>query len=552
MPEELLTRQAQMFPTLSEAQVARLKACGSERSFDAGALVFEQGDRGLPFFVVLEGEMEIVHPRYDHEELIVVHGRHQFTGEVSQLTSGPALVRARARTRLRLLCVATETFRSIMQTDAELSELLMRAFILRRVALIATGQGDVVIVGSRHSAATTRLQSFLVHMGHPHQYLDIDRDTEVQSVLDHFRVGVAEIPIVICRGTRVLRNPTNAELADCLGLSERLTPATVYDLVVCGAGPGGLAAAVYGASEGLDVLVLDAGAPGGQAASSSKIENYLGFPTGISGGALAGRALTQAEKFGARIAVARSAVGIAPEQTRVCIGLDDGGTVHARAVVIATGAQYRKLDVGDLPRFEGVGVYYAATFVEAQLCEGDEVVVVGGGNSAGQAATYLSRTCKEVHLLIRGRDLAASMSRYLIRRIDETPNITLRRRTRVVALEGGEHLERVTWRDDARGETETRPIRHLFTMAGAEPNTAWLRGRVATDDNGFVLTGADLDRARLDAARWPLARAPYLFETSVPHVFAVGDVRAQSIKRVASAVGEGSVAVQLVHRVLAE
>jgi thioredoxin reductase (NADPH) len=426
----------------------------------------------------------------------------------------------------------------------------MRAFILRRVALLSAGFGDAIVIGSRYSASTLRLQEFLVRNGQPYRYLDVERDAEVHALLEQFQVRVEDVPILICRGERVLRNPSNAEVAECLGFNAPLDGCAVHDVVVCGAGPAGLAAAVYGASEGLDVLVFEADAPGGQAASSSKIENYLGFPTGVSGQVLAARALTQAEKFGAHLAVARGAMRMYCDEVPMRIELANNDSVRARAVVIATGAEYRRLDVGGPQRFEGVGVYYAATFVEAQRCEQEEVIVVGGGNSAGQAATFLARTSRRVYMLVRGPDLASSMSRYLIRRIEETPNITLCRRAHIVAVDGGEHLEKVTWRDEVTGEETTCAVRHVFFMAGARPNTDWLRGCVALDAAGFVLTGADLTRDAV--ARWPLDRSPYLFETSQPRVFAVGDVRANSVKRVASAVGEGSVCIQLVHRVLVE
>jgi thioredoxin reductase (NADPH) len=326
----------------------------------------------------------------------------------------------------------------------------------------------------------------------------------------------------------------------------------VHDLVICGAGASGLAAAVYGASEGLDVLVVESAAPGGQAAASSKIENYLGFPTGVSGQALLARALNQAEKFGARVAVARGAAKLHCDGGLIGVDLAGGASVRARAVVIATGAQYRKLDVPDLARFEGVGVYYAATFMEAQRCASDEIIVVGGGNSAGQAATFLARTSRHVHVLIRGSDLASSMSRYLIRRIEDTPNITLRRCTQIVGLAGGDHLETVTWRDETSGEESTRPIRHVFTMAGASPNTEWLGDCVSRDAKGFVQTDSELTDEMLKREGWSLGRRPYLFETSRPRIFAVGDVRANNVKRVASAVGEGSVCIQLVHKALTE
>jgi thioredoxin reductase (NADPH) len=345
----------------------------------------------------------------------------------------------------------------------------------------------------------------------------------------------------------VLKNPTNAEVADCLGFNPSMDADVVRDLVVVGAGPAGLAAAVYGASEGLDVLVIEAVAPGGQAGSSSKIENYLGFPTGISGQALAHRALTQAEKFGAHFTIARAAVTLHCDGVPYRIEFEGGQIVRARAVVIATGAEYRKLEIPDLSSFEGVGVYYGATFIEAQRCESEEVIVVGGGNSAGQAAMYLSQTARHVHVLIRGETLASSMSRYLIRRIEDSQNITLRNRTRLVALEGNGALERVTWVDDKSGQRETRPIHHVFTMAGAAPNTAWLKGCIKLDEKGFVLTGADL-KASEGGPGAP--RAPYQFETSLRNVFAVGDVRSGSVKRVAAGVGEGSACVQLIHRAL--
>jgi thioredoxin reductase (NADPH) len=549
---ELAGRRAQMFPALDAAQMARVAAFGREESFPGGALVWEQGDERVPFYVVAEGRLEVVHPYESIERPVTVHEAGEFTGEMALLLGRRTLVRARAQTPLRTIRVEPDRFHALVQTDPELGEIIMRAFILRRLALLVEGWGDAVVVGSRDSAATLRLQAFLVRNGQPYQYIDVDRHEDVQATLDHFHVRVEEIPILICRGQRVLRRPTDAEVADCLGLNPAIEPQRVFDVVVCGAGPGGLAAAVYGASEGLDVMVVEASSPGGQAGSSSKIENYLGFPTGLSGQALTARAVAQAEKFGAAISVACGAVRLHCDETPIRIELADGVSIRARVVVVATGAQYRKLDVADLARFEGAGVYYAATFVEAQRCGTEEVIVVGGGNSAGQAATYLARSAGHVHVLIRGPDLAESMSRYLVRRIEETRNITLHRRTRVVAMSGADHLEEVTWRDDASGEELRRPIRHVFSMAGAVPNTEWLRGCVALDDQGFVLTGADLGKDLLARERWPLPRAPLVFETSRARVFAVGDVRASSVKRVASAVGEGSVCIQLAHRVLAE
>jgi thioredoxin reductase (NADPH) len=552
LPGDLDGRRAQMFPALTDSQVARIAAVGVEVGFDDGAIVFEQGDHDVPFYVVLAGLLEIVSPHGQIERPVAVHEPGGFTGEVTLLNNGRALVRARAKGPTRLLRVQSPALRQLIQTDPDLSDLLVRAFILRRVGLLSTHAGDACVIGSVNSAATLRLQSFLVRNAHPYCYIDVDKDPDVQAMLDQFHVGVGDIPILICRGERVLKNPTDAEVADCLELNEVIADTVIHDVVVCGAGPGGLAAAVYGASEGLDVMVIEALAPGGQAASSSKIENYLGFPTGISGQALAARALTQAEKFGAHLAIARGAVRLHCEETPLRVELAHGASVLARSVVIATGAEYGRLDVAELSRFEGVGVYYAATSIEAQRCSADDVIVVGGGNSAGQAATFLARSSRHVHVVVRGPDLAATMSRYLVRRIEETPNITLHRRTEIVRLEGDTHLAEVTFRDGDGAET-TRAIRHIFSMIGARPNTDWLRGCVAMDAKGFVRTGPDLtppDLAGDDP--WPLARAPYLFETSRPRVFAVGDVRANSVKRVASAVGEGSICIQLVHKALSE
>lgn len=541
-------RASQLWPVLDARQIARLARLGVEQTLPAGTLLFDEGDFGVPFFVVLEGEVEVVHPRGKVEEPVTVHTAGHFTGEVTLLTSGRALVRQRAKTDVRLLRLEPEQLRSLVQTDAELSEILMRAFILRRVGLILGQQGDAIVIGSRHNAATLRLQAFLTRNAHPYRYVDADADPEVQSMLDQFHVTVNDVPVLVCRGDRVLKNPTNAEVADCLGFNPAMDATIVHDVVIVGAGPAGLAAAVYAASEGLDTVVVEATAPGGQAGSSSKIENYLGFPTGISGQALSQRALAQAEKFGTRFVVARGAVELGCDGVPYVLHMEGGHSLRARAVVIASGAEYRKLDIPDRERFEGVGIYYGATFIEAQRCGSDEVIVVGGGNSAGQAAMYLSQTARHVHILVRGEGLAASMSRYLIRRIEESPNVTLHTRKRLVALEGNDALESVTWLDERTGGRESHPIRHVFTMAGADPNTAWLKGCIRLDDKGFVVTGADLPATK----GGPGAPRPALqFETSLRNVFAVGDVRSGSVKRVAAGVGEGSTCVQLIHRVLA-
>jgi thioredoxin reductase (NADPH) len=541
-------RATQLWPVLDDRQIARLARSGQEQRLPAGTLLFDEGEYNLPFFVVLEGEVEVVHPRGKLEEPIVVHSSGQFTGEVVLLTGGRALVRGRARTDVHVLRLEPEQFRAVVQTDFELSEIFMRAFILRRVGLILGQQGDAVVIGSRHNGPTLRLQEFLTRNGHPYRYVDVDAEPDVQSMLDQFHVQLSDIPVLICRGDKVLKNPTNAEVADCLGFNPAMDAGTVHDVVIVGAGPAGLAAAVYAASEGLDAVVIESTAPGGQAGSSSKIENYLGFPTGISGQALAHRALTQAEKFGARLVVARNAVHLQCDGVPYIVHLEGGQSFRARAIVIASGVEYRKLDLPNRERFEGVGIYYGATFIEAQRCGSDEVIVVGGGNSAGQAATYLSQTARHVHMVVRGENLSSTMSRYLIRRIEETPNITLYTRTRLIALEGNDSLESVTWLDERTEQRETRPIRHVFTMAGAAPNTAWLQGCIRLDEKGFVVTGADLGATQGGPGA---PRQALQFETSLRNVFAVGDVRSGSMKRVAAGVGEGSACVQLIHRVLA-
>ena len=546
-------RNEAMFPRLTAAQLDRLRPLGRPRRYAAGETIYERGSVKRAFYVLLEGRVEIATPSREGEARITVHGAAEFLGEVDMISGGHSLVQAKALEACGTLEIDIADLRHIVQTDAELSELFLRAFALRRAYLIANTLGGLVLIGSGHSADTLRLKAFLVRNGYPHVYLDVERDREVDALLEHFQIGPAEVPVVMCRGRdRALRNPSNAEVAAALGLNRAPDDGHLHDLVVVGAGPSGLAAAVYAASEGLDVLVLETSAPGGQAGSSSRIENYLGFPMGISGQDLADRAFLQAEKFGANLAVARVAVGLACADRSLRIVCADGGTVQGHAVVVATGAAYRKLAVPDLGRFEGVGIYYGATRVEAQLCGDEEIAVVGGGNSAGQAAVYLSGIARHVHLLVRGAGLADSMSRYLIRRIDESPAITLRPYTQIDGLEGDGRLERIWWRCADPAGRECREIRHVFSMTGADANTGWLGDCLTLDAQRFVKTGLDLTPAELDAAQWPLRRRPLQFETSLPRVFAVGDVRSGSMKRVASAVGEGSAAVQLVHKVLAE
>jgi len=551
MAEEWAERRKQMFPVLNAPQLARLEALGHRRRVERGQVLVEEGEPTPSFFVVLSGKLDVVEPVDAREVPITTHAVGEFTGEVNMLTGHRSLVRIRASEPGEILEITPEGLRRIVRSDSELSEILMRAFILRRVALIASAGGDLVVIGSSHSAATLRIREFLIRNGEPHTYLDVDRAPDVQALLDRFSLSTRDVPVVICRFQRVLKSPSNEELSECLGLNQGFDSDRVRDVVVVGAGPAGLAAAVYGASEGLDVLVLESNAFGGQAGSSSRIENYLGFPTGISGQALAGRAYTQAQKFGAEVSIARTAAKLrCGEHGPHTVDLGSGAGVRARAVVIASGARYRKLPIPELGRFEGVGVYYGATQMEAQLCEGEDVIIVGGANSAGQAAVFLAARVRNIQILVRGAGLSQTMSRYLIQRIEESPRITVRPYTQVVGLDGGDRLERVVIRDARAERTETLPIRHVFMMTGASPNTEWLNGCVALDEKGFIKTGPDLTREDLE--RWHLSRRPHLLETSIPGVFAVGDVRSGSVKRVASAVGEGSISIQLVHRVLAE
>jgi thioredoxin reductase (NADPH) len=545
-------RADQIFPTLTPPQIARVRAHGHARQVKSGEVLVKAGEQSSRLFVVTAGRLRLVRQACEGEELVAVFGPGQFTGEINLLSGRRGFVETRVAEAGEVIEVGRESLLALVQTDSELSDILMRAFILRRVELIAHGFGDVVLVGSNYCAATLRVKEFLTRNGHPYSFIDLDHDEDAQELLDHFHIKEGDVPVLICRGEVVLKNPTNQKIADCLGFNEAIDQTHARDLVIVGAGPSGLAAAVYGASEGLDVLVVESNSPGGQAASSSKIENYLGFPTGISGQELAARAYTQAQKFGAQVLIARGAKRLSCERKPYAVETDEDARVTARAIIIATGAAYRRLSLENLSQFEGAGVYYGATPMEAQLCVGDEVVVVGGGNSAGQAATFLAQTARRVHVLVRSNGLAESMSRYLIRRLEESPSIELRTQTEIVALEGDGHLERVSLRDNQTGNIETRNVKHVFVMTGAVPNTGWLDGCLALDAKGFIKTGADLSPEDLAAARWPLPRAPHLLETSLPGVFAVGDVRAGNLKRVASAVGEGSIAVALVHQVLHE
>ena len=543
-------RSAQMFPHLTPLQITRLSAHGRKISTQKNQILAEPGDHP-PMYVVLSGTIEIIQPTLSGEILLVVHTPGSFTGDVGTLRAISAVVRMRVRDAGEVLAIDDAHLRAIVQTDPELSELFMRAFILRRASLVSTQSSDVILIGSTHASGTLRLQQFLTRNTYPFVNIDIASDPSFRDLLARFHVNVEDLPVVVCRASVVLKNPSNEEVAACLGMNQQIDDDRIRDLIVVGAGPAGLAAGVYAASEGLDVLVLETGTPGGQAGSSSKIENYLGFPTGISGLALAARALIQAQKFGAEVRTAYPVMSLKCDQRPFAIEFANGHAARAHSIVIATGAEYRQLSLENAPRFLGMGIYYAATITEARRCGSAEAIVVGGGNSAGQAAVFLAGTCRMVHLLVRSRGLADTMSQYLIRRIEEMPNITLHACTEITALEGQDQLSRVTWKTGDK-EAETHDIGHVFLMMGALPCTSWLNSCIALDGKGFVRTGPDLHGADLAARKWSNGRQPEFFEASIPGIFAVGDVRCGSVKRVAAAVGEGSACIQQVHRVLHE
>ncbi len=546
-------RQSQAFPVLTPAQIDRIRPYGTARTVRSGEILFEPGELGMPCFVVLSGKLEILMTGLSGEQVFVTYGPGGFSGEMVMISGARSLSRGRVAEPGEFLEVGADALHSLIARDAELSDIFMRAFIQRRLALIAGGTSNVTILGSRHSANTLHLREFLTRNGFPHTYIDLDSDTDAQELLDRFDLKIDEVPVVICSGKAVLRNPTTQKLAECLGFAGTVDESRIRDVAIVGAGPAGLAAAVYAASEGLDAVVIEAEFPGGQAGSSSKIENYIGFPTGISGLELTGRAVVQAEKFGAQMLVGQRVVKINCDQRPYQLTLENGGTLQARSIVIAAGAQYNTPNIANLKQFEGNGIYYAATYMESQLCGSDEVIVIGGANSAGQAAVFLAETARKVYMLVRGKNLSETMSRYLTQRITQHPAIELHYETELVSLEGESHLERITWLDRSSEERLAREIRHVFVMAGASPHSDWLRGCVALDQQGFVLTGRDLDPVLANAPRkWPLGRAPQMLETSLPAVYAVGDIRSGNVKRVASAVGEGAISIHLVHGALAE
>jgi thioredoxin reductase (NADPH) len=535
-------------PTLNREHIDRIRSVALLRSVRTGEVLYEPSCPDVPLFVVLDGTVSISRTGED-EKILAVREPGQFTGEMSVISGSRSLLKAWVTKDGAVLELSREKVLSLMAKDTELGDILMGAFVARRLLMIQLGEGNVVLFGTRSSARTLALREFLTRNAHPFTYVDIDNDSCAGELMEKLAVRSGEIPVLYCNRRYVLRNPSIAELAACLDLNINIAKG-VRDVLVIGAGPAGLAAAVYAASEGLKTLVIEKSAPGGQAASSSKIENYLGFPTGLSGQELANRSIAQAQKFGAQLMVAQSVVHIDSSRQPFKVVLESGLKFNARSVVIATGAQYARLPVEEADAFTGRGIYYNATYMEAQLCDSEEVAVVGGGNSSGQAAVFLAQTSSKVHLLVRSGKLSESMSQYLISRIEAHPRIEIHYLTQIVAVTGTVHLESIAWKDGSSGLEVTMPIRHLFVMAGAAPRTEWLEDSIVLDKKGFVVTGPDL--VGYKNAQWPLSRAPLLLETSVPGIFAVGDTRAGSVKRVASAVGEGAMAVHLVHRFLAE
>ena len=539
-------------PKLREDQIEILRRYGKTRKTEVGEVLFRAGDTSNDFIVVLEGEVEVIDDFAGEARTIGLFHAGRFLGELNMLTGQAMYLTGVVCEDGEVLAIPRERLKEVVTEEPNLSDIILKAFLARRAYMMRTGLG-LRIIGSRHSSDATRLREIAARNHLPHVWIELEEDPRAEALLERFGAKLSETPVTIWQGKDVLKNPTNAEFARTTGLKVDAPRERTYDLVVVGAGPAGLGAAVYGASEGLSTLVLESVALGGQAGTSSRIENYPGFPAGLSGFELASRILVQADKFGARTAVPQEAVSLRREDGYYRIELSEGGEVAARSVIAATGARYRRLDVTQLERFEGVDVHYAATEAEVQPCEGEEVAVVGGGNSAGQAAVYLARRTRRVYLLIRGDDLGKSMSRYLVDRIMNAENVELLANTKVGELMGEDRLEGVVVEDNRSGTRRTLSVRALFAFIGAEANTGWLKRTVELDERGFVLTGSELNGSVLENDAWrKCSREPFLLETSLPGVFAAGDVRSDSIKRCTSAVGEGAMAVRLVHRYLAE
>ena len=539
-------------PTLREDQIEILRRYGQTRKTEVGEVLFRAGDTSNDFIVVLEGEVEVVDDFAGEARTIGVFIAGRFLGELNMLTGQAMYLTAVVREGGEVLAIPRERLKEVVTEEPNLSDVILKAFLARRSYMMRTGLG-LRIIGSRRSVDAARLREFATRNRVPHVWIELEQDPTAEALLERFGAKPSEAPVTVLQGEDVLKKPTKAEFARATGLEVDAPLERTYDLVVVGAGPAGLGASVYGASEGLSTLALESIALGGQAGTSSRIENYPGFPAGLSGFELASRVLVQADKFGARTAVPREVVGLRREDGHFRIELSEGGEVAARSVIAASGARYRRLEVPSLGRFEGVSVHYAATEAEARLCEGEKVAVVGGGNSAGQAALFLAGRMRRVYLLIRGDDLSKSMSRYLVDRVAQAENVELLATTEVRELMGEDLLEGVVVQDNRSGARRTLGAQALFVFIGADANTGWLRGAVDLDERGFVLTGTELNGSALKEDSWrERSREPFLLETSLPGVFAAGDVRSGSIKRCASAVGEGSMAVKLIHQYLAD
>ncbi len=542
--------QSIAFPTLDEVQIARLSGCTAAvaKSFQDGETLFAVGDRDMKFFVVKSGEVAIIDCSGDEPKQLTVHRKGQFTGDISHLTGAPAVVSAIARGPCEVIEISRDALRRLLNQCPEMSDIILQAFIARRQLLQQSPAFiGLRVIGSRYSADTFRIRDFLAKNRALFTWVDLESDPQVDKLLKQFGVTEADTPVVACAHCLMLRNPSNRELADAIGIRQPLEQ-TVYDLAVVGGGPAGLAAAVYGASEGLRTVVLEQTAPGGQAGSSMRIENYLGFPTGLTGSELAGRAVLQANKFGAQLSIPTPVLSLEFDKAYPILHLEGGETITAKCLLIASGAEYRRLDVKDCSRYEGIGIYYAATPNEANLCRGGQVILVGGGNSAGQAAVFLAAHARKVLLLIRGDDLYKNMSSYLVRRIEQTANIELLCNTTIRRMCGDNHLTSVEIVNHKTGEVRMVETPAVFSFIGAVPRTDWLPSEIERDAKGFVQTGPALAKS----PHWTARRQPFLLETSRPGVFAAGDVRSNSVKRVASAVGEGAMAVQFVHEYLKE
>ncbi len=544
-------RHQELYPELIGDQIDVVRRYGEEREFPDGTLLWDIGTRDCGFFLVLSGAIEIFRRDRNGEHVIITHGRGHYGGETATMSGRGAYVAGRTKGQTRVIAVRADKLRELIATEPSLGETILLSFILRRMRMIAEQLGNVTLLGSGVERNMARIRTFLTRNGVPHEVIDVDETDDVEKRLREFNAVPQDLPLLICDG-RALVKPCNRVIAECLGFAAELVENAQFDVAVVGAGPAGLAAAVYAASEGLNVIVIESCAPGGQAGTSSKIENYLGFPTGISGQALAGRAYLQAQKFGAEIAVARQLVRLHCGEQYHDLELDGGGRIKARSVVIASGAIYRQPPIEGLEVFDGSGVHYGASYIEGQFCRGRDVAIVGGGNSAGQAAVFLSAHARSVKILVRGAGLAETMSNYLIRRIDNTQNIELLPYTQVERIEGEHRISVLVVRDNRDGTLRRLEISHLFIFIGAVPATDFADDHLALDEKGFIKTGNALSDDELANAGWTLSRRPYLLETSCPRVFAAGDVRAGSVKRVASAVGEGSICVQFIHQTLSK